>query len=474
MPKALEEKMNNIWTLYLRTREFRNREVDTIFKKLNIWRSVSCNLIKEYKEMFPNDAYANKERLVFSNPFEYLSNFSGEYILLTKDFLSIFTKGKIPIFVGNFPIFVQLKSLPVFWINGGIITLWNFYFPTSKTERTLKEVLEFSNEIAVFPRLELSSFNFIQTYSSKPNHTLSYSFLQKENPRMLEFLERYLTKNFWIIPEINIREVNPFSIVFLKGGILAPCTPHRVVFKVLNVSKVRPINLLSSKIKCLEIYISYMTSSGRIQEDLVYLPIRLINARVEKEKIYNGLLFTFIDFDEEQLFPILFSFYEEDLHSYEIFQELLLMYFKRKYIVSKSLCSIEFEEEEFWNEIESALTQLWRKGLLLPSEEAFLKLDRKKVLELIFSGLYPMLVSSENRIFHTPPPIGLLNLGKEKLKKLVEWYDTESLDLSVHAFTKMSDVIPSYPAYRRLVKDLKQKALLIRYLKEMAVRMGER
>jgi hypothetical protein len=472
MPRALEEKMHNIWISELKAKEFKNRKVKAAFEKLNMWRLLSYVLVESHKEQFP-EAYAGKERLVFSNKFEYFPKASGEYLLLTKDLLSIFAKGKVPVFIGNFPIFVQLKNVPVFWINGGIITLWDFYFPVSEIETMFEEVVRFSDKVAIFPRLEFTSFNFIQTYSSKPNQTLSFSTLQRENAKSLGVLEKYLTKNFWIIPETDIKDVNPFCSVFLREGTLLPCIPYRIIFKVLEVRRARTIFLLGLQIKCLEVLISYLNSSGNIQTDVIYFPTRLFNVSLEKERIYNGLLFTFVDFDKEWLYPVLFSFYEEDLRSYEILQELLLIFFKKRYIESKNLCSIDFNGEEFWDEIKYVTAHWWRKKMLPFSEDAFLRLEKKSALELLFSGLYPVLINSNDKIFHVPTPIGLLKLEKDQLKKLMEWCNAEIWDQSLHAFMKIGDVITSFSAYQEFVKDMKRKVLFIKYLKEMIIKMGE-
>jgi hypothetical protein len=472
MPRALEEKMHNIWINQLKVKEFKNRKVKVTFKKLDTWRMLSYILVESHREGFP-EAYADKKRLVFSNKFEYLPKVSGEYLLLTKDLLSIFAKGRIPIFVGNFPIFVQLKNVPVFWINGGIITLWDFYFPISEVETLFEEIVRFSNKIAVFPRLEFTCFNFIQTYSSKPNQTLSFSTMQRENANLLKFLEKYLTKNFWIIPETDIKSVNPFCSVFLRGDVLLPSIPYRIIFKVLKICRARTIFLLGIQIKCLELLISYLSSSGDIQTDIIYVPIRLFNTSLEKERIYNGLLFTFVDFEKEWLYPILFSFYEEDLHSYEILQELLLIFFKKRYIKSKSLCSIDFCEEEFWDEIKYATSNWWRRKMLPFSEDTFLRLERKNALDLLFSGVYPVLLHSGSKIFHVPPPIGLLNLKKDQLKRLMEWCDREEWDPSLHAFIKIGDIITQFLAYQEFVKDMKRRALFIKYLKEITMKMEE-
>jgi hypothetical protein len=472
MPRALEEKMHNIWTTQLKARKFKNRKVKVAFKKLDTWRLLSYILIENYRKLFP-EAYADKKRLVFSNKFEYLPKVSGEYLLLTKDLLSIFAKGRMPVFVGSFPIFVQLKNVPVFWINGGIITLWDFYFPISKVETMFEEIVRFSDKVAVFPRLEFTCFNFIQTYSSKPNQTLSFISIQHENTNLLGFLEKYLTKNFWIIPETDIKNVNPFCSVFLRGDILLPSIPYRIIFKVLGVRRARTIFLLGIQIKCLELLILYLSSSGDIQTDIIYVPIRLFNTSLEKEKIYNGLLFTFVDFEKEWLYPVLFSFYEEDLRSYEIFQELLLIFFKKRYMKSESLCSIDFHEEEFWEEIKYISSNLWRRKMLPFSEDAFLKLERKNVLNLLFSGVYPVLIHSGDKIFYVPPPIGLLNLEKDQLRRLMEWCDKEEWNPNLHAFIKIGDIITQFLAYQEFVKDMKQKAIFIKYLKDITIKMEE-
>jgi hypothetical protein len=334
-----------------------------------------------------------------------------------------------------------------------------------------EEALRFSDKIAIFPRLEFTSFNFIQTYSSKPDYILSFNSLERKNLHTLEFLKKYLTKNFWIIPETSIKDVNPFCFVFLKDSTLLPCIPFRIVFKVLEYYKARTIYLLGTKIECVEIRVSYLNSSGDIQMDVIYFPIKLADIPLEKGKIYNGLLFTFIDFNKEWIFPILFSFYEEDLHSYEIFQELLLLFFKKRYLKSGNLCSIEFKEDEFWNEIKYSGAQLWRKKVLPFSEDIFMRLEKENALKLLFSGLYPVLINSRDKIFFVPPPIGLLGLNEEQLKKFMEWYDTESWNLGVHAFTKIGDIITSFSSYQRLVKDIRRKTLYLKYLKEIMVKM---
>lgn len=474
IPRALEEKMNSIWVSHLKTREFKNKKIRSAFEKLNTWRILSCSLFEKYRVHFP-DAYAGKERLTFNNEFKYFSETPGEYLLLTRDLLSIFTKGRIPVFVKNFPIFVQLKSVPVFWINGGIITLWDFYFQIDGVDTMFEEVLRFSDKIAIFPRLEYTSFNFIQTYSSKPDYVLSFSSLEQKNSQTLEFLKKYITKNFWIIPETDIKDVNPFCFVFLKDNTLLPCIPFRIIFKVLEYYKAKTIHLLGTKIECTEIRISYLNSSGDIRTDMVYFPTRLANIPLEKGRIYNGLLFTFIDFNEEWIFPILFSFYEEDLHSYEIFQELLLLYFKKRYLKSGSLCSIEFKGDEFWEDIKYSGAHLWRDSISSFSKDIFMKLEKENALKLLFSGLYPVLINSQNRIFFVPPPIGLLSLNEVQLKKFMEWYNAKSWStkhIGVHEFTKIGDIIMTYSSYQQLVKDIKQKSFYLEYLKEMMIKMG--
>jgi hypothetical protein len=474
MPKALEEKINSILASYSKTKKFKNSLVELVFEKLNKWRLLSRNLfeklLEEHKKHFL-PAHSGKERLTFNNEFEYFSKTPGEYLLLAKDFLSIFTKTKIPIFIEDFPIFVQLKSVPVFWINGGIITLWNFYFKIDKISTTFKEVLQVSNKIVIFPSLEFAHLNFIQTYSSEPSCTLSFSSLEQENPQILEFLKRYLTKNFWIIPDTDIKNVNPFCFIFLKDNTLLPCTPFRVVFKVIESYDIKTIDLLQTKIECLRIRIFYLNSAGEIRKDYVYFPTKLANIIVEKGKIYNGLFFSFIDLDKEWIYPILFSLYEEDLHSYEIFQELLLLFFKKRYLESENLFSIKFEEDEFWNEIRRIMINLLQVKMLPFEKDIFTRLTGKEMLKLLFSALYPVLINSQDKIFFVPPPVGLLNLGKEKLEKFMEWYDSESLNLNAFSFIKISDIIKSFPSYLQLARDLKSKSIYISYLKEIVREM---
>jgi hypothetical protein len=240
-----------------------------------------------------------------------------------------------------------------------------------------------------------------------------------------------------------------------------------MVFKVLDHSEAKTIYLLGTKIDCIKVFISYLNSSGDVRSENVFFPRKLTDISLEKGKIYNGLFFTFIDFDKECIFPILFSFYEEDLHSYEIFQELLLLFFRRKYLQSGNICSIEFNENELWSEIKYLGTQVWRKKMLPFSENIFLKLEKENALRLLFSGLYPVLINSENKMFYVPPPLGLLGLNEEKLKKLIEWYEAESFEPGVHAFTKLGDVITSFLSYQRLVKDVMRRSLHLKYLKEL-------
>ena len=331
--------------------------------------------------------------------------------------------------------------------------------------------MRFSNKIIVFPRLEFASFNFIQTYSSTPREVLSFDFLQKKNPKILHILEKYLTRNFWLVPDTTILDANPFSFVFFKDGQLLPCIPHRTIFKISKVRRARTIYLLRSKIKCLEILIEYFNSYGHIERNIIYYPERLFNLGLEKEKTYNGLIFTFVDFDKEWLYPILFSFYEEDLHSFEIFQELLLIFFKKRYIESQNLFSIHFSEEELWNEFQHFSTILFREHILPDVKEFFWTLGKRGMLELILSELYPMLVRSGNNIFYVPLPVALLNLKKKELIKLMRWCDYQKWDLSVHSFLEIGDIIKFYPKYRRFAKNLKTKILLIKYIKKMIIEM---
>ena len=111
---------------------------------------------------------------------------------------------------------------------------------------------------------------------------------------------------------------------------------------------------------------------------------------------------------------------------------------------------------------------------MLPfSEDAFLKLERKNALELLFSGVYPVLIHSDDKIFFVPPPIGLLNLKKDQLRKLMEWCDKEEWDPSLHAFIKLGDIINQFLAYQEFVKDMERKALFIKYLREVTIKMEE-
>lgn len=507
MPRALEERMHTAWTL-LKEKEFRNKKVRATFKKLDDLRMLSWALINELNKKQTTEAYAEKQRLVFQNEFEYLPEVKGEYLLLTRDLLSIFAKRRLPVFVGDFPIFVHLKTVPVFWINGGIITLWYFYFPEMKIKTAFEEVIRFSNKIAVFPRLEFASFNFIQTYSSTPGQELSFDNLRQKNPRVLEVLEKYLTKNFWMIPKTNIKDASPLSFVFFGEDYLLPCIPYRIVFKVLEIRRVKTISFLNKELSCLELLISYLNASGNTQRDIVYLPRRLIDMRPEKGKIYNSLLFTLVDLEKEWIYPILFSFYEEDLRSYEIFQELLLLFFRNRYIESENPCSINFDEEEFWNEMNFFTNVLW-KGRMLPySSDMFWKLDKKNIIEILFAGLYPVFVKSNGRMFYVPPPISLLNIEKDRLIRLVKDCDIQlrsdvdeddkivckyrtsagrsfsgqalirclkdnitfgedSQKCLFCKFSEISDIMSSLSSYQEFLRDLKQKSLFMNYLKQL-------
>jgi hypothetical protein len=69
------------------------------------------------------------------------------------------------------------------------------------------------------------------------------------------------------------------------------------------------------------------------------------------------------------------------------------------------------------------------------SEDIFMRLEKENALKLLFSGLYPVLINSQDKLFFVPSPMGLLGLNEEQLKRFMEWYDTESWNLGVHAFT---------------------------------------
>ena len=102
MPRALEEKMHNLWMSDLKSRSFRNKKIKTVFKKLDIWRMLSYALIDDIYRKKILKPYGGKKRLVFENEFQYLSDISGEYLLLARDLLSIFSRGQMPVFVNNF------------------------------------------------------------------------------------------------------------------------------------------------------------------------------------------------------------------------------------------------------------------------------------------------------------------------------------------------------------------------------------
>jgi len=483
MPRDLEEKMHNLWTSELKSKEFKNPKIQLTFKNLNMWRLLSHILMEKYSKEQIGEAYGSKHRLVFKNQFDYFLKSSGEYLLLTSDLLQIFSRRRLPVFVKNLPIFVQVKSTPCFWINGGMITLWNFYFPEEKIRTTFEEVMRFSNKIAVFPRIEFSSWNFIQTYSSVPDNIFLFSTLKKENEELFDILEKYITKDFWIIPNKNIKEVNPFCITLFSEGSLLPCVPHRVVFKVLQKRKVKFVRFFGKETKYLQFLISYINASKEIKTDVMYFPIKLFNTRLEEGKVYNGLIFSFIDFNNEWIYPILFSFYEEDLHSYEIFQELSLIIFKNKYFKSGKIFSIEIDREELLSELKDFARYLWKRKLL-EFEDAFSRLDEKNIVHLLFSGLYPLLIESDNRIFYTPLPISLLNIDKNKMIEFVKNCDkyasesdnTKTTEERNKLFLEWSFYISdtlnrNMTLAGDLIRNIKQKALFIEYLKEMVSKL---
>lgn len=481
--RALEEKMHNIWLSGFKNREFRNKKIRVAFENLNKWRLLSHLLMEKYCDEQIGIPYANKQRLVFENKFDYFLNSGGEAILLTGDLLRIFSKKRLSIFIKNLPIFVQLKSVPCFWINGGIITVWNFYFKEAKIKTSLEEIMKFSNKIFIFSRIEFSEWNFIQTYSSKPDKIFLFSKLKVENEELINTLEKYLTKDFWIIPQNSLKEINPFCITVFNEGILLPCIPHRVVFKVLKKGKIRSVRFFDREIKYLEFFVSYINASKEISTDIIYLPLGVFKTKLETGKIYNGLIFSFIDFNTEWIYPFLFSFYEEDLSSHEIFQELLLIIIRNHYIKSNTFFSVDVPTNQLQEEMWKFANILWRKRFLKFSD-AFSRLDKKNIMEIIFSSLYPILAEYNNKIFYIPLPLGLLGVDRNTLIQFVIEYEkyiqkiksaktiSDRNKIFIDFCFYVSDIFKRNTSLAgELIRNIRQRILFIEYIKEMVSRI---
>lgn len=422
MPRALEEKLNHIWNNDIRKMEFRNPLIKQAYEKLNTIRLLTQILLERYKDEQCRQARAEKKRLVFSNNLNILDNKSGELVILSEKLIQLFSRKRLYVNLKNLPIFVYLKVLPVFWVNNEFLVAWNFYFDEEKTCLLLKEIEKFGDKIASFNRVEYSSWNFIESYESlNENNVIDVDLLEEKSKRKVEVLQKYLSKNIWLIPDKNIKEASSFAIYLFSAGVILPTVPYRIVFKLEKILKKRRIHFFNKKEMFLECEITYITSDFRFLRDKIYIPEKLFEIkRIEKNLIYNGLLFSFIDFEREWIYPVLFSFYEEDMGSYELFQELFLMRIRQNYFNTNSKLKISDNPEEIFEQVFSFARFLFRKGFI-KTEEAFLRLDKKHIMDMVLNGLSPMILFGENNkeVFYVPLLLALLEENNRKISNTV-------------------------------------------------------
>lgn len=470
VPKALEEKLRGILKEFFNKKDFSRKTVQKYVKHLIILQEESYNLVKSYMDDLrkPRD---NKERLKFANNYIYPFGTNGEYIILTKDLLPLFRRQISATFINDIPIFTQLKTVPVFWINTGIVTLWNFYSSSKELMAIFKEVAEFSDKMAIFKEVEYTYLNFIET-NHPPLKTIQLSSLNQSNPKLFNLIRKYITKNFWIIPNSDVKEVNPLLTLIFKDNlsIPIPCTPQRIVFRIEEIGKKSKIPFLGKE-EYIEVTITYLTVGGNIKKDKIYIPLRL-EKLLESGKFYNGLIISFIDLENEWIYPLLFSFYEEEIESYEIFQEILLLFFKKKYLESNRLFSIEFDESEFWTEVNKILAKWFKRDQI--EHNIFSGLGKKNVLDLVFSesGLYPLLLNFNGKIFFVPPYISLLYLDRNNLSKFMTFYE-EELSKESSKLLSIIKELSDIPIFSKdqLNTEIRQKTVFLKYLKELSTKL---
>lgn len=472
MARELEEKLHSYWRVDIKNKTFENPYMKKIQKQLETWRVATYSLFQKYCKLQEGEAYAGKSRFTFNNRFKFCLHEAGEYFILMKDLIKIFARGRLPVIIKDVPIFVRLKAVPVFWVNGGLISPWNFYFEEKKVNIYFKEVMQFSNKLISFDYVEFSYFNFIETYSSKPQSSIDFDQVDikfgEEGKKFLGVLSKYLSKDFLAIPRYTLLDVGPLSFIIFTSGGLLPCMPYRIIFKVVEIGGAQTINIYNTRIECLKVKISYLNASLKVKEQIVYFPFRHFQGVVlHKNKVYNGLIFSFVDLSNGWIYPVLFSFYEEDLQSYEIFQELLVILLRNRFLSSRDLFSIEVDKDELLKELKSFAYNLYKSKLLSLTEQAFMKLSDQNIMDLLFAQLYPIFLFTKNRVYYIPLPLGLLNISKNKMEKLIEYCENmrwenigDRLELGELLETNQADVI-------LFIHSLKQRMLLIKYLKEL-------
>jgi hypothetical protein len=472
MVRELEEKIHSYWRLDIKDKTFESPYMKKIQQQLETWRTTTYSLLQKYYETQEIQPRAGKSRFAFDNSFKFCLHKAGEYFVLMKDFLKIFARGRLPVIIKNVPIFVSLKAVPVFWINGGLITPWNFYFEEEKVDIYFKEVMQFANKLINFDYIEFSYFNFIETYSSKPESVIDFDQADiefgGEGKKFLDTLSKYLSKDFWIIPKKSLLDASPLSFIIFTGGVVLPCMPYRIIFKVLKVDGIQTINVRNTRIDCRKVKISYPNASLKVKEQIVYFPFRYFkNVSLRENKIYNGLIFSFVDFINGWIYPVLFSFYEEDLQSYEVFQELLVILLRNKFLLSENLFSIVIDKNELLKELKSFAYNLYKSKLLSLTEQAFMKLDDKNMIDLLLAQLYPILLFTKNRIYYIPLPVGLLNISKDKMEMLIEYCENMKWK-SITDMLELGELLKtSVPNVTLFIRSFKQRMLLVKYFKEL-------
>jgi len=482
MPRALEEKLHYIWNNNMKNMEFRNPLIKKAYKKLNTIRILSHILLEKYKNKQYLQAYAEKNRLVFSNNLNILDNKSGELVVLSEKLIQLFSRKRLYINLKNLPIFVYLKMVPVFWINNEFLVVWNFYFKEEKIRLSIREIEKFGDKIASFKRLEYSSWNFIESYESlNENNVVDMDLLEEKSKRKVEILQKYLTKNIWLIPDENIKEASPFTIFLFSGGIILPVIPHRIVFKLEKILKKRKIYFFNRKEMFFECEITYITSDFKLLRDRIYIPQKLFEiSKVEENLIYNGLLFSFIDSEREWIYPVLFSFYEEDIRSYELFQELFLMRIRQNYLLTNSKFKICNSVNNIFEKVFSFARFLFRKEFIR-TEEIFLRLDKKFITDLVLSSLHPMILIGESNkeIFYTPLILALLGENNKKINNiitLIENFLTKESSLKTHEKNKLffeislnicEELNINMNSAIELIRTIIQRMIFMEYIREV-------
>lgn len=473
--KGLEGKILNLWNYQFGEKKIKNKIIMNNFKRMNTWKLLTINLInKLYEKFYKDRTVGGKQRLVFNNPVKYVFNKSGEYFLVTPLFLHLFSRKHITIFQHSLPIFSSLKSFPVWWINNSIITNWNFFFREQKISTDLQEIYRFSiKKLFVFPRVEFAAFNFVESYSSNP-YTIP---LKNESEKILSLIELYIRKNFFLIPFNDIRDIGPLSFIIFRDNQLIPCTPYRAIIKPYDF--IGTTYLSFGRIRgsrCLKVRVKYLTSTKKVRDCIVYYPEKIHNIEeIQLNKIYNTLIFSFLDVNRFWIYPTVFSLYEEDLSNYELFQEIFLFVFREKWKKTSGYMIINMKLREFMNEVITFINPLFKTFIKGRWEEAFLKLPRETLIKIIFNSISPVLSYEHDKIFFLPFPLGayitMRNVkDRIELVNFLEKWMNGSGDRYTYLreVLKLSDSLgENIGSIQALVSSLKNPLIFLKYLKKL-------